>query len=136
VIWSDIFLGVIAAATSAIAIVLVTFIVTARRVALQIGRLLEQLEGEVRPLFGHLDAFGRDAARAAALASAQMERIDHVLNELTLRADQAVHSLQDTLAAPAREGRAIWSALLAALRTARGGASRRPRSDEEDALFI
>lgn len=135
-IWSDIFLGVIAAATAAIAISQIGMMVAAGRLARRIGRLLDQFEAELKPLFDQLNAIGRDASRAAELATAQVERVDHILNEVALRAEQTVQMLQDTLVAPAREGRSVIGALLAAVRAMRGPATRRPRAEEEDALFI
>jgi uncharacterized protein YoxC len=134
-VWSEIFLGVIAVATLAIAIVLVGVLVAASRLARRVARILDQVEVEVRPLFIHLNAIGRDASRAAALATAQVERVDRVFSDLAQRVDQTLRSYQAILEGPAREGRALLSALAAAIHAIRG---RRPRSrsDEEDALFI
>jgi hypothetical protein len=134
-VWSEIFLGVIAVATLAIAIVLVGVLVAAGRLARRVGRVLDQIEVEVRPLFDHLNAIGRDAARAAALATAQVERVDRVFGDLAQRLDQMLRSYQAILDGPAREGRAILSALGAMFRAIRGRRTR-ARSEEEDALFI
>jgi hypothetical protein len=100
-----------------------------------VGRILDQLELELQPLFDHLNAIGRDASRAAALATAQVERVDRVFSDLAQRLDQTLRSFQGVLDGPAREGRAILTALAVAFRAMRGR-SRRARSDEEDALFI
>ena len=62
-VWSEIFLGVIAVATLSMAIVLVGMLVAAGRLARRVGRLLDQLELEWKPVFGHLNAIGRDASR-------------------------------------------------------------------------
>jgi hypothetical protein len=91
---------------------------------------------ELKPLFDHLNAIGRDASRAAALASAQVERVDRVLGVVALRLDQTLRSFQAILDGPVREGQAIVTALGAALRAMRGGRPRRGRTEEEDALFI
>ena len=134
---ADVFLGVIAVATLAIAVVLVGAVVAATRLVRRVGRILDQLEVDLKPLFDHLNAIGRDASRAAALASAQVERVDRVLNELALRLDQTLRSVQAILNGPVREGQAVVTALAAALRAMRGGArSRHTRGDDEDALFI
>jgi hypothetical protein len=90
----------------------------------------------LRPLLDHLNAIGRDAARAAGLATAQVERVDRVLNDLALRLDHTLRSFQAVLDGPVREGQAIFSALGAALRAMRGGRPRHTRGEEEDALFI
>ena len=134
-VWGEIFLGVIAIATSAMAIVLVGVLVAASRLARQVGRILDQVEVELKPLFDHLNAMGRDASRAAALATAQVERVDRVLSVLAQRLDQTLRSFQTILDGPAREGWAILTALAAAYRAMRGR-PRHARSEDEDALFI
>lgn len=134
-VWSEIFLGIIAVATLAMAIVLVGVLVAAGRLARRVGRILDQLEPEVKLLFDQLNAIGRDASRAAALATAQVERVDRVFNDLARRLDQTLRSFQGILDGPAREGRAILTALAAAFRAMRGRRSR-ARSEDEDALFI
>ena len=133
---SEIFLGVIAVATLAMAIVFVGALVAATRLARRVGRILDQLEVDVKPLFGHLNAIGRDASRAAAVATAQVERVDRALNDLALRLDHTLRSFQAILDGPVREGQAILTALGAALRVLRAGRARHARGEEEDALFI
>ena len=134
-VWSEVFLGVIAVATLAMAIVLVGVLVAASRLARRLGRILDQLEPELQPLFNHLNAIGRDASRAAALATAQVERVDRVFSDLAQRLDQTLRSFQTVLDGPAREGRAILTALAAAFQAVRGR-PRRARGEEDDALFI
>ena len=128
--WADVFLGIIAVATLAIAITQIAVIVAAGRLARRVERLADQLEQEVKPLFAHLNAIGRDAARAAALATQQVERADRVF------ADTA----QTALGKPVREGRALLGAFKAALQALRdirhGGRGRPRRSEDDDALFI
>jgi hypothetical protein len=111
-------------------------LIAASRLARRVGRILDQFEIELKPLFEHLHAIGRDASRAAALASAQVERVDRVFNDVALRLDQTMRTFQAVLNGPVREGQAIFTAIGAALRAFRGGRGRRPRSEEDDALFI
>src|SRR5262245_21801399 len=85
----------------------------------RISQLTTRLEQEVRPLFGHLNAIGRDASRTASLAAAQVERADHVFRDLVTRLDKALNTLEATVSVPAREGRAIMSALRAAVQAVR-----------------
>ena len=134
--WAVTFLGVIAVATLAMAIVFVGALIAAARLARQVGRILDQLEVDLKPLFDHMNAIGRDASRAAALATAQVERVDRALNELALRLDQTLRSFQAILGGPVREGQAIVMAMAAALRALRGGGARHARGEDEDALFI
>jgi len=136
--WAEIFLGIIALATLAMAIVQIGVIVAAGRLAKRVDRLADQIEHELKPLFTHANAIGRDAARAMALATAQVERADQLFADLVVKIDQTVSTVQANLIAPAREGRALLAALraaLSALRSARDRA-RQQRADDEDALFI
>ena len=138
--WTDIFLAVIAVATLAMAVVQVAALVAAGMVARRIARLADQVERELQPIFGHFNAIARDAARAASLASTQVERADRMLADVAQKIEQTLGSIQTTLAGPAREGRALLSAFRAGLRAiqelrsqARG---RRGRPEDEDTLFI
>jgi hypothetical protein len=138
-VWRDVFLGVIAVATLAIAIAQVGVIIAAGLMARRVGRMVEQIERDVKPLFGHLNAIGSDASRAVALATAQVERADKLFGEVAVRVEQTLNVFQDSVAAPAREGRAMMSAFRAALqvlRDLRTGRGRQGRGDDEDALFI
>ena len=136
----EVFLGVIAVATLAMAIVQVGVIVAAGRLARRVEELADRLELDVKPLFGHLNAIGRDASRAAALATAQVERADQLFSDVAIRIDQALNNVQNSLGIPAREGRALLSGFKAALQALRelrqNGRSRQSRSEDEDALFI
>ena len=82
-VWAEVFLGIIALATLAMAIAQIGVLVAAGRLARRVGRLIDQVELELKPVFGHLNAIGRDASRAAALATAQVERVDRLFTDLT-----------------------------------------------------
>jgi hypothetical protein len=137
---AEICLGVIAAATLAIAVAQVGVMVVAGRLARRVDQLSNQFEHEIKPIFGHLNAIGRDASRAAALATVQVERADQLFSDFVQRVDQALNSMQSTLGTPAREGRALFRGFRAAFQAIRelrqNGRSRQGRSDDEDALFI
>jgi hypothetical protein len=137
---NDVFLGVIAVATLAIAIAQIGVMVVAGRLARRVERLAEQVDRDLKPIFGHLNAIGRDASRAAALATAQMERADQLFSDLVVRIELTLNSLQTAIGAPAREGRALLTGLRAAIQALRElrqeGRARQSRSEDEDALFI
>ncbi len=135
-VWGEAFLGVIAVATLAIAVVLVGVLMAASRLARRVGRILDQFEVELKPLFDHLNAIGRDASRAAALATTQVERADRAISDLAQRLEQTIRRFRAVLNGPAREGNAILTALAAARRALRGGRARHARGEEEDSLFI
>ena len=137
--WRDVFLGIIAVATLAIAIAQVGVIIAAGLMARRVGRMVAQLERDVKPLFGHLNAIGQDASRAVALATAQVERADQLFTDVAARIEQTMNVVQASIGGPAREGRAMLSAFRAALqdiRELRHGRARQGRGDDDDALFI
>jgi hypothetical protein len=137
---SDVFLGVIAVATLAIAIAQIGVMVAAGRLARRVERLAEQLDRDLKPFFEHLNVIGRETSRAASLATAQVERADRLFADVVLRFEQTMNTVQETVSGPAREGRALLSAFRAAFQAIRelrrDGRGRQGRADEEDALFI
>lgn len=137
---TDLFLGVIAVAMLTIAIVQIGVIVAAGMLARRVARLAAQVEREMKPLFVHVNAIGRDAARTVSLAAAQVERADTLFSDLAERIDQTLNSVQTTLGAPAREARALLSALRAGLQAIRdlrqNARGRQGRGEDEEALFI
>ena len=137
---SEILLGVIAVSTLVVAIVQVGVVVAAGVALRRLGRLVDTVEQEIKPIFGHVNTIARDASRAAALATAQVERADKLFSDVAVRVDEALNAVQASIGAPAREGRALLSAFRAAFQAIRelrqNGRSRQARGEEEDALFI
>ena len=133
--WGQVFLGVIAVASLASAVVQIGMFIAAGRLARRMEHLLRGFEHELKPFFGHMNAIGRDASRTASLATAQVERVDRVFADLVERVDQSLNLVQATVTAPVREGAAIMAgarAMFNSLRDLRG----RGRGDDEDVLFI
>jgi len=146
--WTDVFLGVIALATLATAIMQLGVLLAAGRLARRIERFVDHADQELKPIMGHLNAIGRDASKAASLATAQVERADRVITTQVERVDRVLATLVDRLGEtldtiqtavtrPAREGAALLAGLRAALDIIRErGARPRSRADDEKALFI
>jgi hypothetical protein len=135
---AELFLGIIAVATLATAIVQVGVLVAAGLLARRVQRLLETAERELKPLVEHLNAIGRDASRAASLATAQVERADRLFADLAQRVEQILALIQAVVTGPVREGAAVVSAfkaILGFMRDARAG-RRSTRTEDEDALFV
>lgn len=132
-------LGVIAAATLVMAVVQVGLILVAARLARKVEHLSTQLEQDVRPLVVKANTIAENAARASAVAVAQVERADRLFTDLAQRVDDTMAVVQHSLLMPAREGRAILAgvgAALSAFRELRAAARARAGADEEDPLFI
>ena len=135
--WTEVFLGVIAAATLAIAIVHIVVLIAAGMVARRVGQLIDRVEGELKPVFGNLQSIARDASRAASVATAQVERADRLFADLAQRVEQTVIAVQASVVQPLREGRALLSAFRAGLGVIRDMRSRSRRgAEDDDALFI
>lgn len=135
---ADIFLGIIALATFVTACVQVGVIVFALRVARRVDALADKVEHEITPLLANVTEMSRNAVRASSLAAAQVERVDQLFANVTRRLDETMTLVQNAIIRPAREGRALLSAVratVAAFRELRA-ARARGRMEEEDALFI
>lgn len=139
--WSPVFLGVIAGAVLVMALIQVGAVIAAARLANHVNRLAQQVEREMAPLVANLHTIGAEAARASALATAQVERADRLFADLSAKVEETTSVVQQAIMAPAREGLAVMAGLRAAvtsLHDARQDATRRrsARSDEDDPLFI
>lgn len=137
---SEVFLGVIAASVVVMALVQLGTIVVAARAARRLERLASLLENDIRPVVASLQALTADAARATALATAQVERADRLFGDVAARVEQTLAAVQDTLIAPAREGFAWLSGLKAVLSalldTKRPPQPKRGGVEDDEALFI
>ena len=138
--WSNLFLGVIAAATLVMAIVQIGLIVAVLRIGRQAQATITTVQQEIRPLIAKVTVVAEEASRTATLATAQAEKIDRLLTNLSRRVDDTAAVVQETIITPAREGKAIIAAVKAGLAALRGVSDRRPRhgrqAEEEDPLFI
>jgi len=104
-IWTNVFLGVIALATLTTAIMQVGLLIAAGRLISRLSHLIDHVERELAPVFVHVNAIAKDASRAAAVATAQVERIDALITDMGQRAGQALNAFQVGLGVPAKEGR-------------------------------
>jgi hypothetical protein len=136
----ELFLGIIAVATLLMALVQVSVIICGLMIARKVSRIVTDIEREMTPIMQNLNAMARDAARATALAAGQVERVDKLFADLSLRLEQTAATVQKVIIEPLRQGAAVMAgvkvglAVLKAL-TRRSDASG-ARSEEEDALFI
>ena len=135
---SEVFLGVIAAAVLVMAAIQVAVVVMAARAARHLGTLAAKLEQDIRPLITNLQSITTDAARATAVASAQVERADRLFTDMTDRLDQTLTTVQTALLGATRGS--TWlagiNAAIAALRDLRAPSRRPSAVDDEDPLFI
>jgi hypothetical protein len=139
--WSQVFLAVIAVATAIMAIVQIGAIVTLARVSGQVEGILTTIQKDLGPLLVRANAIADEAARTATLATAQAQKIDKLVTDLTRRVDETSAVIQQAIVTPAREGMAIVAALKAGFGVLKGLGLRDVRGrqggvEDEDALFI
>ena len=101
--------------------------------------MLASVRQEVRPVIDKATAVVDEASRTAGLATAQMQKVDRLVTDLTRRVDETSAVIQHAIVTPAREAGALVAGIKAALGGRRGmGQPGRPgrHSEEEDPLFI
>ena len=144
--WAVFFLAVIAVATLGTTIVQLGLALYAHRLSKQmvqlagrVTRVVDEVERELKPLIANANAIGRDAAQAASMARAQVERADRICGDVVAGIDQTLTAVQRAahIISPTRE----WTAILAGLRAAflafqSRRTDRRRRAEDEEALFI
>ena len=138
--WSGIFLGIIAVATLMMALIQVGAIIAVLRIARQAQDVLTSVQREVKPLLAKAGEIADEASRTATLATAQVQKVDKLVTDLTRRVDETSALVQHAIVTPAREGIAIVAAIKAALSALRGLGNFRGRpgryGEGDDALFI
>jgi hypothetical protein len=137
--WNPVFLGIIAVSTALMALMQIGAVVMIARVAAQVAAIVATIQKEIRPLIGRATALADEAQKTAALATAQAQKIDRLVTDLTRRVDETSAIVQQAIVTPAREGMALVAALkagLGVLRGARDFRGRPARVEDEDALFI
>jgi len=149
----QVFLGVIAVATMVMALIQVGAIVAAAKVARQAQEALgkaqqaiataqqtiSSVRDDIQPLIVKANAIAAEASKTATLTTAQVQKIDRLVTDLSQRVDDTSAVVQQAIVVPAREGIAIMAAVratLMALRAGRDWRRRASRSEEEDPLFI
>ena len=139
---TDVFLGLIAVATVAMAVGQVGLFVAALRLTRRVEALSAQVERELGPLAARLTRVADNLQQATGLAAVQIERLDRLFAGASRRADETMSLVHGAVVGPIREGLAVVAALrgvIGAVRAFRrgGGPSRAvSRFDDEDPLFI
>ena len=138
---NDVFLGVIAVATAVMALVQIGAIVMLARVSGQVQSIVATIQSDIRPLIARANVIAEEASKTAVLATAQAQKIDRMMTDLTRRVDETSAVIQHAILTPAREGMAIMAAFKAGFSVLKGLGMRDMRGrhggvDDEDALFI
>jgi Holliday junction resolvasome RuvABC ATP-dependent DNA helicase subunit len=137
--WNGLFLGIIALATLVMALIQIGAIVFAARIGAQVQQLASTVQHDIQPLIARANAIAEEASKTASIATAQAQKIDRLVTDLTRRVDETSLVIQEAVITPAREGLALVAAVkagLGALRGFRDLRGRPGRVEDEDALFI
>jgi Holliday junction resolvasome RuvABC ATP-dependent DNA helicase subunit len=137
--WNVLFLGIIALATLVMALIQIGAIVFAARIGAQVQQLASTVQHDIQPLIARANAIAEEASKTASMATAQAQKIDRLVTDLTRRVDETSLVIQEAVITPAREGLALVAAVkagLGALRGFRDLRGRPGRVEDEDALFI
>ena len=140
----ELYLGIIAFAVLIMSLIQVGAIIGGVLLARRVQRLTEQVEQDIKPLIANLTGMSSEAARAAALAARQVERLDQVFGEMAVRVDETLTMAQQFVTGPARQGMAILSGVRAMVEALKGirevsrrrQATRHAAVDDEESLFI
>jgi predicted PurR-regulated permease PerM len=137
-VWAEASLAVIAVATLTMALIQVSVIIYSWMLARRISRLVTQIEQELKPLADSVNAMARDAARATALAAAQVDRVDKLFGDLTSKIEETASTIQRTVVAPLRNGAAVMAGIRTAISVFQNLTRGRSRggTEDDDALFI
>lgn len=132
------FLGLIALATTVMAVVQVAAAMYAARAAREATRAALQLHGEIGPILANARKATDDAARITALALTQVERVDAFVATTTARVEESMTAIHEVIVGPLRQGSALWAGLRAALAFFEERRERQRSSEEDDDenLFI
>jgi hypothetical protein len=131
------FLGLIALATTVMAVLQIAAAVYTARAARDATRAARELMRDVAPILANARRVTDDAARVTALALTQVERVDTFISTTTVRVDDTLDAVQSAILGPLRQGTAVFAGIRAALAfflsRAKSGSG---REDDEESLFI
>jgi hypothetical protein len=135
--WQLVWLAVIAISVAVLAAIQIAVLLRLARLAQQTSAAIDEIRYELRPLMAKVNRIADDAARATALALAQVERVDYLLATTADRVDEAVSAVRQVMVAPLRSG----SVLIGVLRAVVGlfgewRQSARHAREDEDAMFV
>lgn len=135
--WQVVFLGVMAVALVAMAVTQIVVTLTLLRTAREVTTSIRDFRRDVQPLLDKATRMTDDAARVAALALVQAERVDRLVTSISARVEETVGIVQTAIIQPIRQGAAIIAALRAVIAAIREwqGRSGAPREDD-DPLFV
>ena len=135
--WQVIFLGVMAAALVAMAVAQVMISVALIRTTRQMSEAVQTIQRDLRPLIDKATRMTDDAARVAAMAATQIERVDRLVASLSSRIDETVAAVQEAVVSPLKQGATVIAAVRAIVAAFREWQGRNAGAREDEGpLFV
>src|SRR4029434_1196800 len=94
----------------------VAAVIVAARTVRRVGDRLGQLEETIPPIVANRQRISDDAARATAVATAQVERAEQIMDDVARRVDETMTAVQETILGPARSRSGVFQTLPRVLR--------------------
>lgn len=116
---SEVFLGIIAGGTVAMAIVQVGLMIAALSFAKRMNAAVDRIENATKPLLTRFDEVAAEALASLAAARRQMDRLEHMTADVVNRIEQTARIAQTFVLAPARQGVALLAGARAAVQALR-----------------
>ena len=135
--WQLVCLAAIAVSTVILATIQIVLLLRIAKLANQATAAIEEVRHEIKPLMAKVHHIADDAARATALALAQVERVDRLLTTTAERVDDAVSLVRGAVSGPLKSGSVMLGAfrmVMALVGEWRRGA--RASREDDDALFV
>lgn len=135
--WALVYLAVMAVALAIMALVQVGVVIALLKVGKQVSATTQEIRRDLKPLIEKANRISDDAARAASMAVAQVERVDRLLASASARVDETLSLVQGAVIQPVRQGAALVAAVRAAMTAFRTWQGRPQHArDDEDPLFV
>ena len=134
--WATVFLGIIAMATLATAVLQVVLLIAGWQLVRRITALVDNIDRDIRPILANVGAMTKDASRVASLAAAQVEKADQLLTTAIVRVEDLLSNLSNMVMKTMREGNALVAGVRAVMAAIEALRRRRRRSEDDEALFI
>ena len=135
--WPVVFLGVMAVALVAMAAAQLLIGIAVLRATRRLTETTDSIVRDVKPLIENATRLSEDAARVAALAAIQAERVDQLVTSVSAQVTDTMNVVQNAIAEPARQGAAVLAGFRAVMTAVREWQSRPARtSEDDDALFV
>lgn len=135
--WQVVFLGIMAVALAVMATMQIVTALALLKATREISGTVREIQRDIKPLIDKTTRMADDAARVAALALTQIERVDTVVATLASRIEETAGIVQNAVVQPMKHGATLVAAFRAVFAAVREWQGRQAAArDDEDPLFV